>query len=594
MLRDLQTVLAWLPAQLRWRWAMLVPLAALAAAFEAAGALAVFGLLRLVVDPVQVQTAPVVSQLWRTASSGDVVVDERTIVAVLALVVAVFYVARALFLAWFEWVKQGIVYESATVAADRLLARYLAADYLFHVRRRSASLIEPVARTSDIAYELGAGSAINILAEVVIMAALAAVLIVSAPPITLVSLAIVLAVVAVPIILTRRAWERIGETERAQQQQQLHLLQQSLGAIKDVKVTGRQPFFEERFRTLKRELGATKQRRLWSASVARLGVEAALIIAMLIVVFLVLRADVAGSEIVSVLALFAYTGFRVVPSANRIMLNAGYLREAHPWVRAMDDDMRRLRPPATHAFEPSPPMLRSTLACDQVTFRYDAAPVPALEDVTFTISHGQSVGVVGPTGAGKSTLVDVLLGLLAPTSGRVLIDGEPLEARERAWQRQIGYVPQDVYLLDDTLRRNIAFGIPDGAIDEHRLARAVRQARLDEVAAALPERLDTVIGEDGVRLSGGQRQRVAIARALYHEPSVLVFDEATAALDTQTEREVTEAIAAARGTRTVIAIAHRLITVKGCDQLIYLRAGRIAGIGTYQELMRDPIFRQLS
>jgi ATP-binding cassette subfamily C protein len=248
-------------------------------------------------------------------------------------------------------------------------------------------------------------------------------------------------------------------------------------------------------------------------------------------------------------------------------------------------------------------MLQSTLACDHVTFRYDETLGPALEDVSFTIARGQSIGIVGPTGAGKSTLVDVLLGLLKPQGGRVLIDGEPLDSRERAWQRQIGYVPQDVYLLDESLRRNIAFGIPDGAIDEQRLARAVSQARLDEVVAALPQRLDTVIGEHGVRLSGGQRQRVAIARALYHEPSVLVFDEATAALDSQTEREVTEAIAhlrqgfggqAVHGTRTVIAIAHRLSTVKGCDQLIYLRDGRVAGIGTYEALMRDPAFRQLT
>jgi ATP-binding cassette subfamily C protein len=162
------------------------------------------------------------------------------------------------------------------------------------------------------------------------------------------------------------------------------------------------------------------------------------------------------------------------------------------------------------------------------------------------------------------------------------------------WQRQVGYVSQDVYLLDDTLRRNIAFGIPDAAIDETRLAAAVAQARLDEVVAALPSRLDTVVGEDGIRLSGGQRQRVAIARALYHDPPVLFFDEATAALDNQTEREVSEAIANVRGTRTIIAIAHRLSTVKNCDRLIYLRDGKLAGLGTYQELINDPGFRQLT
>jgi ATP-binding cassette subfamily C protein len=599
VINDLRTVVAWLPARLRWRWFMLVPIAALAAVIEAAGALAVFGLLRFVVDPLEVRRAPVVSALWRTMD----VPDERTVVAVLALIVGAFYIVRAIYLSWADWVRHGVVYASSTAAAGRLLARYLGADYLFHVGRRSASLIEPVTRAADIAYELCAGSAVGILAEIVTIIALATVVIVSAPPITLVSVAIVLAFVLLPIVMTRRAWARIGESERSLHQQQLHLLQQSLGAIKDVKITGRQPFFEERFRNVKRDLGATKQRRAWLASVARLGVEATLILAMLIVVFLVLRANASGSDVVSVLALFAYTGFRVVPSANRIMLNVGYKREAEPWIRGMDADMRRLRAPVTAPFEPSPPLLQSTLACEDVSFRYDDSTAPALDDITFTIARGESIGIVGPTGAGKSTLVDVLLGLLAPTSGRVLIDGEPLAGRERAWQRQIGYVPQDAYLLDDTLRRNIAFGIPDGAIDNSRLARAVSNARLDDVIAALSQGLETVIGENGVRLSGGQRQRVAIARALYHEPAVLVFDEATAALDNQTEREVTEAIVhlrqgfggqSAGGTHTMIVVAHRLSTVKGCDRLIYLRNGRLAGAGTYDELIRDPQFRQLT
>ena len=579
-----------MPAREQWRWLLLVPVAGAAALIEAAGALAVFGLLRLVVDPEQVRTAPMVSRVYAMWPGND----PRSIVALLALGIGVFYVLRAAFLSWAEWLRQGVVYRSSAVAAERLLQRYLGAEYLFHARRRSASLIEPVTRASDIAYELVAGSAVNILSEVVIIAALAVILIVSAPPITLVTVAIVLALVLIPIVMTRRSWERIGESERQLYQQQLHLLQQSLGAIKDVKVTGRQPFFESRFRHLKRDLGHTKQRRAWAASLARLGVEATLILSMLLVVFLVMRQDVPGSTTVSVLALFGYTGFRVIPSANRIMLNVGYMREAHPWIRNMDEDMRQLRMPSSRPFEPERPMLQETLACDNVSFGYEGGPPFALSDISFTIKRGQSVGIVGPTGAGKSTLVDVLLGLLPPTTGRVLIDGETLEGRERAWQRQIGYVSQDVYLLDDTLRRNIAFGMADAAIDEARLAAAVKQARLDEVVSSLPQRLETVVGENGIRLSGGQRQRVAIARALYHDPPLLFFDEATAALDNQTEREVTEAIANVHGTRTVIAIAHRLSTVKHCDVLIYLRDGRLAGMGTYAELITDPGFRQLT
>ncbi len=588
--------MGWLPGRERWRWALLLPVAGLAALIEASGALAVFGLLRLVVDPEQVRSAPVVARLWPGA-------EPRTLVALLALGVGAFYVARAVFLSWWEWLRQGTVYRSAAIAAERLLSRYLAADYLFHARRQSASLIEPMARASDIAYELVAGSAISIVAESVIILALAAVVMASAPPITLITIGLVVALVIVPIVMTRRSWERIGETERELYQRQLHLLQQSLGAIKDVKVTGRQPFFEERFRHVKRELSSTKQRRVWAAAVARLGVEATLILSMLIVVFLVMRQETSGAGTISVLALFAYTGFRVVPSANRIMLNVGHMREGHSWVRSMDEDMRHLRVPAARPFEHAGPMFQETLACEHVSFGYEGGPPYALDDVSFTIRRGQSIGIVGPTGAGKSTLVDVLLGMLPPTLGRVVIDGQPLEGRERVWQRQIGYVSQDVYLLDETLRRNIAFGIPDSAIDEPRLAAAVQQARLDEVVESLPLKLDTMVGENGIRLSGGQRQRVAIARALYHDPPVLFFDEATAALDTQTEREVTEAIAhlrhsssiqAPNGGRTVIAIAHRLSTVKNCDQLIYLRDGRIAGIGSYSDLLSDPTFRQLT
>ncbi len=599
MIGDLRAVIGWLPARERGRWLLLVPLSILVALIEAAGALAVFGLLRLVVDPEQVRTAPVVSRVWALWPT-----DPRSMVALLALGVGVFYLLRATFLSWAEWTRQGLVYRSSTIAAERLLARYLAADYLFHARRTSASLIEPTSRASDIAYELVAGAAINILAETVIIIALAAVLIVSAPPITLVTVAVVLALVLVPIVVTRRSWETIGDSERALYQRQLHLLQQSLGAIKDVKVTGRQGLFEERFRHIKRDLGATKQRRAWAASLARLGVEATLIFSMLMVVFLVMRQDISGSDTVSVLALFAYTGFRVVPSANRIMLNVGLMREGHSWVRNMDDDMRNLRVPPARSYEHDRPLLQQSLSCEEVSFGYDGGPPLALDRVSFTINRGESIGIVGPTGAGKSTLADVLLGLLSPASGRVLVDGEPLEGRERAWQRQIGYVSQSIYLLDDSLRRNIAFGIPDNAIDEAKLAPAVAQARLDEVVATLPSRLDTAVGENGFRLSGGQRQRVAIARALYHDPAVLLFDEATAALDAQTEREVTDAIshlrqgsvgqASAHGQRTLIAIAHRLSTVRHCDRLIYLRDGRLAGIGTFQELSADPLFRQLT
>jgi ATP-binding cassette subfamily C protein len=591
MLRDLRAMAAWLDPRDRLRWLLLVPLVSLAAIVEAIGALAVFGLLRIVVDPERVRTTPVVSELWRRWPDDNL----RTFVAALTIGVAVFYVVRALLLTWVEWVKESVIHHSGARAAERLFARYLAADYAFHLRRRSASLIAEVSRSTDAAFQLIAASVVNISAEVATLAALIAVLVVTAPSRTLLAMGIVLLIVAVPVVATRRVWRRWGERAKRFEEQQLHVLQQSLGAVKEVKIAGRESFFETRLRAARRSLAHLRRQRASMASALRLGIEAVLIGSMLLIVLVVtLRGD-SGADTVSVLALFAYAGFRAVPSANRIMLNAGYLREGKPFAEAVAADFEKLRPVAARAHGPERTIdFRQSIACENVSFVYEEAARPALQDINLTIRRGESVGIVGPTGAGKSTLVDVLLGLLRPTGGRVLVDGDDLAGYERAWQRLIGYVPQDPYLLDDSLRRNIAFGVPDTTIDEQRLARACALAQLDEFLRQLPEGLETLVGEDGVRLSGGQRQRVAIARALYQDPQVLVFDEATAALDNQTEREVTRAIAALHGQRTLIVIAHRLTTVESCDRLIFLRDGKLAGIGAYAELLRDPRFKAIA
>jgi ATP-binding cassette subfamily C protein len=209
-----------------------------------------------------------------------------------------------------------------------------------------------------------------------------------------------------------------------------------------------------------------------------------------------------------------------------------------------------------------------------------------LDDLSLVIRRGESVAIVGSTGAGKSTLINIVLGLLRPTAGAVTVDGRDLLQNLPAWRSKIGYVPQEIYLFDDTLRRNIALGREDAEIDAGKLAAAIRSAQLEDVVAALPLGLDTVVGERGVRLSGGERQRVAIARALYGEPELLVFDEATSALDNRTERELALAIDALQGGRTLVVIAHRLSTVRRCRRIVFLRQGRIEGDGTFEQLVQ--------
>jgi ATP-binding cassette subfamily C protein len=483
---------------------------------------------------------------------------------------------------------------AAARAADRLFARYLSADYLFHVRRGPSAAIHEVARSTQVAYQLLAAPALNIVIECAVVTALVVVLTLVAPPPALLAAAVVLAVAGVLLIATRRLWARCGALLKTLEEQQLHVLHQSLGAFKEVKLTGREAFFEARLRAVRRELAAVQARRAVLAAALRLGVETTLVMAMLLVVGLVTRGGGSSADTVSLLGLFAYVGFRVLPSANRIIQNTGMMREGRAFVRGAVEDFRALGSelPRPSGYE-RPASFHEALVFEDVGFSYEPDRPPALSHVHLRIVPGESIGIVGATGAGKSTLVALLLGLLQPTSGRILLDGEPLAGRERAWQRLVGYVPQEPYLLDDTIRANIAFGVPESLVDEQRLRRAVGLAQLDDLIRDLPEGLDTRVGERGVRLSGGQRQRIAIARSLYGDPPVLVFDEATSALDPQAEREVAAALGALHGTRTLIVIAHRLSTVQRCDRLIFLENGRIAATGGYDALLRNAAFRAM-
>jgi ABC-type multidrug transport system fused ATPase/permease subunit len=267
-----------------------------------------------------------------------------------------------------------------------------------------------------------------------------------------------------------------------------------------------------------------------------------------------------------------------MPSVNRIMTAIQVMRHAMPVVTTLASELESLAPQEAPG-SGSQIELKRELRVEDVSFAYPSTEAPALHDVSLEIRAGESIGFVGGSGSGKSTLIDVILGLLAPQRGVIRVDGVDVRENLRSWQDHIGYVRQHIYLTDDSLRRNIAFGLRDADIDNQAVQRALRAAQLEDFVASLPQGLDTLVGERGVRLSGGQLQRIGIARALYHDPSVLVLDEATSALDTATEREVMSAVRALHGEKTVIIVAHRLTTVADCDRLYRLENGRIVQSG---------------
>jgi ABC-type multidrug transport system fused ATPase/permease subunit len=409
----------------------------------------------------------------------------------------------------------------------------------------------------------------------------------------LVAVVVVGGLLLLPLTLSRHATARWGQAVARLDAETLQTLQQSLGGVKEVKLSGRERFFLAQFDERVAGAGQLRTRYAVVASTLRMGVETVFVCGLLAVSLLLTLER--GAAALPLLGLYAYAGFRVIPSANRIMMYISELRYSRAWIHDLRDDLAALPPPAPAPGGAEPIRFTRAVALEGVSYTYADEADPVLVDVDLTIARGESIGIVGPSGAGKSTLIDLLLGLLTPTRGRITVDGRDVAGALRSWQRHIGYVAQEPFVLDDTLRRNVAFGVGDAEIDDQRVTAALRLAQLGEFVVGLPAGLDTMLGERGTRLSGGQRQRVAIARALYDEPEVLVFDEATSALDTPTERELIAALEALRGVKTLVVIAHRLTTVRHCDRLAVLRDGRLAAVGPWDELLaRDAGFRALA
>ena len=342
-------------------------------------------------------------------------------------------------------------------------------------------------------------------------------------------------------------------------------MQQGLFGIRDVKVLGREQAFA-------REYGRSRARMARASYLREAAGQLPSILFEL-------------SLMAFIIGFFAFT---IIQGLNSLKFSAAPLDDLHHDLQLMSEIRGTMS-----QVEPLP--FREGLRLDHVSFRYELTDRDALQDINLVIRPGEQIGICGPTGGGKTTLTDIITGLLEPTHGRISVDGENLAELERNWQANLGIVPQMVFLTDDTLRRNIALGVADSQVDEQALQEAVKLAQLKEFVSELPQGLETKVGERGVRVSGGQRQRIAIARALYRKPEVLIFDEGTSALDNATEAQMMAAIERLRGHHTIILVAHRLSTVRNSDRIVFLEHGRMTGIGTYDELRETNVaFREMA
>jgi ATP-binding cassette, subfamily B, bacterial PglK len=351
----------------------------------------------------------------------------------------------------------------------------------------------------------------------------------------------------------------------------------------------RQNWFVVKFQKSMKLLSKTEIFRETISQSVRPIMESIAVIGMLFIVLFLLQQGHSIGILASILALFALAIQRLLPAINSIVGEYNKLRYHVYSVKPVYEDIINFRKYSKENKKENieKTTLKDKIELKNISYTYPESKEEVLKNISLSIPKEKAVGFVGATGSGKTTLIDLILGLLEPTKGNILVDGKDIRNNLKAWHKNIGYIPQFIYLSDDTIANNIAFGLTEKEIDQEKLKEAIEASQLDEFVKRLPNGLDTFIGERGIRLSGGQRQRVGIARALYNNPEILVMDEATSSLDNITEKFVIQAIENLKKERTVIIIAHRLTTVKNCDKLYLIKDGRIIDEGTYEELLKN-------
>ena len=468
--------------------------------------------------------------------------------------------------------------------SERLLTSHLRQPYTFFLGRNTAELAKGVLSEVDLVGHMVL-SAMNIIVYGTTAAMLVGLLVVASPAVAAVAFLTVGGSYALIYLGVRPILTRTGQVRERANEERYRMAHEALGGIKEIKVLGQEQTYLDRFRTPSKQFSRAVAIGMAVGEVPRYLVELIGMGGVLAVALYLLArgGDVGG--LLPILGIYALAAYRLLPASQKIYYSLSQLRFGNAALEAVSRDI------ASGA--DAPPVESSTgghslshgIAFQDVSFRYPGSERWALENVSLFIPAFTTVGIVGSSGAGKTTAVDLLLGLLNPTTGTISIDGQDLDpTRLRAWQNSIGYVPQSIYLTDASIAANVALGVPTACIDRAAVERAARAAHLHDFVAQLPDGYDSIVGERGVRLSGGQRQRIGIARALYRDPALLVLDEATSALDTATEHAVMEAIAELTGTRTMVIIAHRLATVQGCSQLFLLENGRLMASGSLHQL----------
>lgn len=496
----------------------------------------------------------------------------------LALGVIVVYILKNIYVYWMHSMQYRFTYENQRHLSYKMMRCYMNQPYVFHLNHNSAELSRNI-NEDVVSFFEAVLAALQLASEGSVCLALLLLLLYQDKSITIGVLVLVGAFGIIFMKVFRKKLRTAGRKSRNRQGSTRRIALEALGSIKEIKVLNREQAFVGRYDSQYRDFAESNRLFKLYSMIPKPAMETVCISGLMLVVCAKLVSGVEPESFIPTLSLFAVAAFRMLPSANRIAEYLSRIMFSKPAIDAIYHDLKEIEDLMVQKKQlaaTEPLMLEKEIRVENLSFHYPESEKWIFQNCSLVIPKNKSIAFIGPSGQGKTTMADIILGLLQPQEGAVLVDGVDIRERMQAWQKKLGYIPQTISLLDASIRDNILFGIEKEHINEKRLEEALQEAQLKTFIDSLEEGLDTVIGEGGVRLSGGQRQRIGIARALYHNPEVLVLDEATSALDNDTEAAVMEAIDHLAGSKTLIIIAHRLSTIKNCDLVYRIEKGEVS------------------
>jgi ATP-binding cassette, subfamily B, bacterial PglK len=581
-----------LSSRRRWQFVLVFGLVLVSAGAEVVTLGAVLPFIGILTAPERVYSYPVVSTIAERLgiSAAEELILPLTVAFVIVALLA--GLIRLLLL----WVSTQLAVATSADLSSDVYRRTLHQPYSVHAALNSSEVISGITSKLDAVASGVLLPMLSLMGSLVLIVAVAVALVLIDPVVAIIGVAGFGGCYAAITLAFRRQLQLNSLLVAQEQTRVVRCLQEGMGGIRDILLDGTQPFFTEVYERSDRQFRRARGNNAVISGCPRYAMEALGMVLIAVLAFAMSRGDDGLVGNLPVLGALAIGGQRLLPAMQQAYAAWTGLIGSRAMLAEVMVLVSQPMPNWSNRPLPPPLSLERQISFDSVSFRYMPDGPLVLDDLSIEIACGTSVGLVGGTGGGKSTALDLLMGLLEPTSGAVLIDGEPLgDSRMRSWQQSVAHVPQHIYLADSTLAENIAFGVPRDQIDMDRVRESARLAAIADFIESRTDGYAVSVGERGIKLSGGQRQRIGVARALYKRSGVLILDEATSALDLDTERQVMESIARHRTELTLVVVAHRLPTIEGCDSIFQITNGRLAAKGTYEELMdQSPSFRRLA